>query len=130
MQHDDPGKINDARFPASLRIKSQKDFQRVFQEGKVAADGTLVVHAVRIALDQPTTDPQTQLGLSISKRVGSAPVRNRWKRLIREAFRQQKGTLPSGLLIVVRPKKGAEPDFRLIWRSLPALLKRLERKLG
>lgn len=116
----------DARLPASLRIKSRSDFQRVFDRGRVAADGVLVVHAIR---DLDPTRTETQIGLSISKRVGSAPVRNRWKRLIREAFRLQKSELPRGLLVVVRPKKGAAPDFESIFASLPSLLKRLDRKL-
>ena len=113
------------KFPAEFRVKSRNDFQQVFGSGKVAADGTLVVHAVR----SDDSEQTTRLGLSISKRVGSAPVRNRWKRLIREVFRHCRGDLPKGLLIVVRPKKGAEPDFSEIKRSLPRLVARLDKKL-
>lgn len=111
----------DCRFPAELRIKSRNDFQRVFSRGKVAADGTLVVHVL--------PGEQTRLGLSIPKKVGSAPVRNFWKRIIREAFRTHRGTLPQGLLIVVRPKKGAQADFQAVCNSLSKLVHRLGRQL-
>jgi ribonuclease P protein component len=46
-----------------------------------------------------------RLGLSVSRTVGTAPRRNRIKRLLREAFRLMQHDLPRGydLVIVVRP---------------------------
>ena len=138
-----PGGDKQLGLPASLRIKHREDFRRVFAKGKVASDETLVVHALR--RDQAmgkgrspglkhlsAADLQgsaTLLGVSISKRVGHAPRRNRWKRLIREAFRTRRPELPQGLLVVVRPRKGAIADFHAIDKSLPRLLRRLERRL-
>jgi ribonuclease P protein component len=113
----------DERFPKSARLVSPKDFDRVFQTGIVASDSVLVIHACRRA-DEPT-----RLGLSISKRVGNSPERNLWKRLIRESFRKQKMELPSGLDIVVRPKKGARPEYDAIFQSLPRLCKQLHNRL-
>ncbi len=78
----------------------------------------LVVHLVR------KEHGDVRLGLSISKRVGNSPVRNRWKRLIREAFRLNRAQLPVGVDIVVRPRKGAQPDFHAIERSLVQLCQR------
>ncbi|GAB5403722.1 MAG: ribonuclease P protein component [Aureliella sp.] len=113
-----------------MRIKSSQTFSRIFRKGVVAADGVLVMHAVN-RLDAAVDGPeQTQLGLAVSKKVGNAPRRNRWKRLIREAFRQQRSSLPEGLQIVVRPKKGAKPDFHAIERSIVALSHRVQRKLS
>jgi len=71
----------------------------------------------------------SRIGLSVSKRVGNSPIRNRWKRLIRESFRLQKAQLPLNIDIVVRPKRGAVPDFDLIFASLLKLALQLERKL-
>ena len=110
-------------FPAKLRIKKRDEFQAAFKEGQVAADGVLVVHAVRADAGP------TRMGISIAKRVGNAPLRNYWKRLIREAFRRQRGQLPDGLHIIVRPKKGASADAAAIRKSLRTLLRRLDRKL-
>lgn len=70
-----------------------------------------------------------RLGLSISKRVGNAPTRNRWKRLIREVFRKNRHSFPS-IDIVARPKKGATADYKAIWISLPNLVSRALRKLA
>jgi len=113
----------DERFPKSVRLVSKLDFDRVFQEGIVASDSVLVIHAVR------GKEPWTRIGLSVSKRVGNSPTRNRWKRLIRESFRRQKSHLPLNIDMVVRPKRGATADYRLIFESLLKLGLQLERKL-
>ena len=52
-------------------------------------------------------------------------MRNRWKRLIREAFREQQHLVPQGYDFVVRPKKGATADPRAIRESLLSLAKRI-----
>jgi ribonuclease P protein component len=110
-------------FPASRRIKRQLDFAAVFERGKVAADDVLVIHAIR-AEDKPS-----KIGLSVSKKVGHAPLRNRWKRLMREAFRRNAAQLPNHLWLVIRPRRGAAPDYRAIEQSLLRLARKLERKL-
>ena len=89
------------RFPRCYRIRRQAEFDRVYSQNVYAADRTLVVQGCTSGL------PSARLGLSVSRRVGNAVVRNRWKRAIREAFRQQRGWLPAGLDLVVRPRRGA-----------------------
>lgn len=118
--------MSDQSFPSKFRIKSRLDFDRVFREGVVVADNVLVLHASPSRLDRPEFP---RLGLSVSKRVGNAPTRNRWKRLIREAFRKQRIGLPS-LDIVVRPKKGAEPVYEAIHASLPTLVARAQSRIA
>lgn len=114
----------DERFPKSARLVSQADFDRVFKTGLVASDAMLVIHACPNVLGRP------RLGLSVSKRVGNSPTRNRWKRLIREAFRLQKHDLPANLDLVVRPKKGATPDYESIFKSLAKLGRQLGKKIS
>ncbi len=113
----------DQRFPASLRIKLKRDFDRVFAEGVVVADSSLIVHAVRNDL------PHSRIGLSIGRRYGKAHERNLVKRWCREAFRTQKHLLPTNLDFVVRIRAGVRPSFQQIKTSMPQVLKRVERKL-
>ena len=111
------------RFSKALRLRGREEFAAVFDHGQVEADRTLVVHAIR------TERKFSRLGLSISKKVGSSPTRNFWKRCIREAFRRQRSVLPIGLDIIVRPRRDARPDSRAIAESLYRLLKKVDRQL-
>lgn len=114
----------DQSFPKSARIHSSLEFDTIFQRGKVLADASLVMHAQLAA-------QRGRIGISISKRVGNAPTRNRWKRLIREAYRRQYqrvGAL-SKLDIVVRPRRGAVADYSAIEKSIASLATRLEKQL-
>src|SRR6185503_19284271 len=110
------------RLRAEDRIRKQADFDRIYGSRVFAADGVLVVNGA------PNGLAHARLGLSVSKKVGNAVVRNRWKRLIREAFRLAREGLPVGIDLVVRPQKEAVADFEAICRSLPALVKRVARK--
>ena len=49
-----------------------------------------------------------RVGFVVSKKIGTAVVRNRVKRVAREAFRLTPGFLPSGIDVVVIARNGAE----------------------
>ena len=110
-------------FPQHARVRRQGDFDRVYQRNVYAADHTLVVQGCENDL------AVCRLGLSMSRRVGNAVVRNRWKRLVREAFRLQQEKMPAGLDLVVRPRRGAQPTFDAICDSLPKLARRIDRQI-
>jgi len=109
-------------FPRKLRLRSQAEFDWVYKAKVFAADDVLVLNA-------RTSDlPHPRLGLSVSKKVGNAVTRNRWKRLIREAFRLSQHELPAGIDLVARPQKGAEPNLVAIRQSLVALARRIAKR--
>ncbi|MCA9119087.1 MAG: ribonuclease P protein component [Planctomycetaceae bacterium] len=110
-------------FPKRLRLRKQAEFDRVFGGKVYAADDTLVMNGTSNELGR------SRIGLSVSRKVGNAVARNRWKRLLREAFRTQQSELPQGFDLVVRPRRGATPDFLRIRASLRSLAERIARKL-
>ena len=86
-------------FDKTKRVRSKTDFSAVFDTGLKQVRGPLVSFA------KPTDLPHARLGLSVPKRVGTAPRRNRIKRLLREAFRLMQHDFPRAydVVIVVRP---------------------------
>ncbi len=121
--------MEDQKFPKSVRLRNTAQFARVYNANVYAADDCLVMQGVRNDVPQSEKDCTTRIGLSVSRKVGNAVLRNKWKRLIREAFRLQKNDFPQGVDLVVRPRKGAEPQFHVIKKSLIELAERIVRKI-
>jgi ribonuclease P protein component len=82
------GDNSDYRFPRELRVIQARHFALVFDGGVRMTAGPLVVWGA------PNQVGHCRLGLAISRRVGTAPVRNRLRRLIRESFRLMRDDLP------------------------------------
>jgi ribonuclease P protein component len=112
-----------ARFRADDRLRKQADFDRVYQTRAYAADDVLIVNGCANEL------ARSRLGLSVGAIVGNAVTRNRWKRIIREAFRLSRQQIPVGLDLVVRPQKGAKADFQAVSKSLSGLAVRIAKRL-
>jgi ribonuclease P protein component len=86
-------------FTKAHRVRSRIDFSNVFEAGIKQSRGPLTAFAV------PTDHAHPRLGLSVPKRVGTAPRRNGIKRLLRESFRLMQHDFPRqyDLVIIVRP---------------------------
>jgi ribonuclease P protein component len=114
----------DRRFPSQFRIRLKKEFAAIFSHKRSAADRLLLVFGCENGLDYP------RLGLSVPRNVGNAVVRNRWKRIVREAFRLNRDRLPQGIDLVVVPRPGATADLSQVAGSLLRLGHRLARGLA
>jgi len=68
-------------FPRAARILQEREFRRVYRRG-----ARLSVFPLRFCLMRRGEGP-SRLGLAVSRKVGNAVARNRWKRAVREAFR-------------------------------------------
>jgi ribonuclease P protein component len=87
------------RFPKALRLLDGAAFEAVYGGGRRKIVGPLDVLARPNDLDHP------RLGLSVPRRVGNAVVRNRVKRMLREAFRRLQHDLPRGYDLVINVRR-------------------------
>lgn len=94
-------------LPQRHRLKRSDDIRRVYRRGQRWHHPLLTFHAVQ-ASERPdsaaTGVPPSRFAVSVSRRVGNAVVRNRSKRLVREAIRAQLPAIEAGwdCLVVAR----------------------------
>lgn len=88
-----------ASFQPASRLTHNREFDDVFSAKLRRTRGPLTFYSL------PNSKPHYRLGLSIGKAAGNAVARNRFKRIIREAFRLQQHSLPlvrgNGLDLIV-----------------------------
>lgn len=65
----------------AYRVKSESDFQHVFDQGRSVANRQFVIYWLKKA-----QQPHFRVGISVSKRLGNAVTRNHVKRKIRQAI--------------------------------------------
>ena len=112
------------RFRPHEHLRRPADFKRVYDRRRSASDGWLIVYVCENGL------PHSRLGLSVSRKVGQATHRNRLRRLYREAFRLTRHELPTGLDLVLIPRRPEHPTLAELCRSLPRVARQAARKLG
>ncbi|HET6422919.1 MAG TPA: ribonuclease P protein component [Planctomycetaceae bacterium] len=115
--------VNAASFPKAARLRTSSEFKNVYDRRCKASDGTLLVFVNSNALGR------TRLGLSVSRRFGPAIKRNRFKRLVREAFRLSQAELPIGVDLVVIPQGALRETMATYHESLLRLVRKLHRRL-
>jgi ribonuclease P protein component len=112
-------------FGRSRRLRRRREFLAVQEGGRRVAGA----HYLLFALPRPGAAAQgARLGITVSRKVGGAVVRNRVKRWVRESYRRMAWMAPSGMdLVVVARPPAAKSDLPGTAEELRGLLKRLAR---
>ena len=100
-----------------LRIKKNTDFQRIFNRGKR-------VFSPCITLLYFPSD-SLSMGIAVSKKHGKAHVRNRIKRLLREAFRNNCDVLEGKYSVIILPKVAEKYEYTDFEKSLVSCFKKV-----
>ena len=111
-------------FPKERRIRARRDFVAAQASGRRVH----TAHFVLIVGRGPQKEAPSRLGITVTKKIGTAVRRNRVKRLVRETFRLDPTLLPSGIDLVVIAKEGAPTlglaDVQGEWEGVRKLLQR------
>jgi ribonuclease P protein component len=106
------------RLPQSKRIRKRAEFLRLQRVGRRRAGKHFVV------ITEPRRSGQSRIGITASRHVGGAVVRNRVKRLVREFFRRHQHRIapPQDVLVIARPG-AAQAGYAEVRRELAGALK-------
>ena len=83
-------------LPAAERVRRRPEFERVYSEGTRVHGRFMTLFVL------PNGGTAARLGVAATRKIGSAVVRNRAKRLAREIFRRQKHGTAVDIVIVPR----------------------------
>lgn len=101
-----------------FRVKKEKDFSAIFKDGASFANRRFVVYRLE------NQKEHFRVGLSVSKKLGNAVMRNQIKRRIRHILLQHKPYILSSIDFVVIARKGVELlDYAEMEKNLLHVLK-------
>ena len=122
------------RLRRSDRLRESRDFKRVAARGDRYASNAFVL---LVAPGGPGSQSPTRLGVTASRRVGNAVVRNRLKRAIRGWFRVSRENLTNEEsddraldIVVIARKPAVELDAKGIAANLSGLVGRRNKHGG
>ena len=79
----------------TISLTNNKDFVRLYKKGRYVNSKECVVYYI------PNKLPYNRLGITTSKKIGNAVLRNRARRVIRAAYQQSEISFPVGYDIVI-----------------------------
>lgn len=91
-------------FPKTARIRKRAEYLAIQGKGRKLQTENFVVF---VAASPQGPVGEGRVGITVSKRVGQAVVRNRVKRILREVYRRCRGRFPVGMDIVFVAKRSA-----------------------
>lgn len=97
----------------AFRIKKNDDFQAVFKKGKSVANRQFVIYILN-----KEEQKNYRLGLSVSKKIGNAVVRNHIKRYVRQVFHElSEHVVPGKDYVIIARKPVAVMDYHTVKKS-------------
>lgn len=101
------------KFGKKYHLRRRGEFEAVYAARNRARDGVMTLCCRLNNLGY------SRLGLSVSRKVGKAHIRNLWKRRVREAFRRNRPSLPLSADLVIIPNRLEDvPPYSVIAASL------------
>lgn len=106
------------RLARADRVRRRADYLRCYREGRRLHGALATLHAA------PNREGHPRLGVTASRKVGGAAVRQRLRRRVREVYRrwEGRGRLPAADLVVNLKPAAAAAGFEELREELERLL--------
>ena len=97
------------RYPKRVRLYGRSEVARIFQHGSYKGLGLISIKYLISSCSE------SRFLITVSKRVGNAPLRNRLKRLLREAIRHHRHQICQPVdvcfMITKKPQRPVEQTY-------------------
>lgn len=101
-------------------VKNNRDFEKIIKKGKCVKNNEFVLYFIDNNL------MYDRFGISVSKKIGNAVIRNYYKRIIRNVCDKNKNIYSKGKDYIIIMRKGLiKLDFNKINDSFSSLLKKI-----
>ncbi len=93
----------------TVKIRDNKEFTRLYRRGAYEVGSLVVVYA------QKSKDGVSRIGITTSKKIGNAVIRNRARRVIRSAYTQIESSVPKGwsFVFVARSRTAGAKSYEV-----------------
>jgi ribonuclease P protein component len=114
--------LNSTTFPKAIRLRQRADYVRLTQTGLKVSSKFFILLIAKDVVAEP------RVGLTVSRKVGCAVVRNRVKRYLREFLRRNRDSWPNSDFVVIARSTAAKVSFDAIMQDLISTLQRVIRR--
>ncbi len=105
----------------TLSLNRNTLFKRAYSKGKSYANKYLAVYVL------PGKQGFNRLGITVSKKIGCAVLRNKVRRRIKESYRLSEDIIKTGhIIVIVARMASASADYHKINSALLHIMRKLE----
>lgn len=103
----------------TVSLNQNRDFLRLYKRGSSIVSKNIVLYY------RKNKEERNRLGITVSKRIGKAVIRNRAKRIIKESYRNLEPSMKNGYDMVIVARTAI--NGKKMWEILESLEKSLKK---